>query len=265
MSHKLQFLSRLLVIFFLAPASHGKKLKKEPMNNPPLASSNGDFYINYNFNGTVLEKPPELEVVLTNVSEKPIKFFYLDQPTCFFKHYIKVNFNKSPGTPPVPILCNLDKVKKIETLIAPKNNHNIKFLFNEIFASDYAWEKGMYSIDFDWNDGIAPKSKSVRNSNWALAKPLMVFKIKMNETIELPDGAAFKFTGHSHKSVDPGSVSPLMVYGDFKNPTTKEFKPYYQSVFYSENKTLSFSKEFFGELKSYVYDDWMEIIYFGKP
>lgn len=246
------------------PVRAGGPVSSSASSSPALS-----FHVRFSLAPRVSEKPPVLTVEVENREAHAVPFVRLPDPVCAAQYLLGLEIRQPDGTPLARKTCAVRKWPGADTRLAPRASERFTV---PLSALADAWPPGTYAIDVRWDPtaynrargGSVPRmmSSSLDATEFSIVKAPAPVRVKRGETVTLPDGVRFTFEGHSHKDVEKGDSSPLIVGGKLQ-AGAEPARPFYASL-YPERGRLFDVEGYTFELAGYAYDEWMELRYFGR-
>lgn len=215
------------------------------------------------------EKPPVLTVTVTNRTAQAVPMVRFSDPRCVVQYLLDLKIRKPDGKPLALRSCAVLSWPGTDGTLGPQESERFTVPLAELAEK---WPPGTYAIDVDWDPAAVNKARGVAvpgmiqssldATEFSVAKALAKVRVKRGETVTLPDGVRFTFSGHSHKDVGKDDSSPLVIGGKIATGAGAA-KSFYVNVHPETERLFDEGGRTF-ELVAYAYDEWMELRYFGK-
>lgn len=234
-----------------------------PAPAPPAAPGNLSSTLRF---PRVAQKPPVLTLIVYNRTAEPFHYQEHRSAPCQIASLISFTMRSAAGKTLPMAKCVPSP--GVDRTVAAGANVELAIPLAELYPG---LTSGSYDIDASWlpqKPGAAPGLEGgfSQPGHPLTIRPVMrSFVINRGETVQLAGGATLTFAGHSHKHVEAGSESPLIIEGTF-TPAGGKADRFYASVRPEVGKpdshVFAVGDHYF-ELGEYEYGASMHLAYFG--
>jgi hypothetical protein len=217
-------------------------------------------------------RAPKLTVDVKNGGAKAVPFMRFSQDDCYAQMLLVAELETPAGKVAAAPNCAILSWPGVKGTLAPGAVDHRELSLSVLFPS-VAWTKGRYRLDLSWSPHALAKQfpdyaqgasrSSLSGDTFVMATKLATVRVEPGKTVSLPDGARYRFDGHSHKMTKGDDESPLIVSSSFAPGPAGPLESSSVNVEPRGPRSFELSGRTF-VLQAYEYGRSMELTYYGQ-